>query len=139
MTRVYLDHNATSPLRPEAREAVLAALALGGNASAVHGEGRAARRVIEIAREQVGRLAGAEAKLVTFTSGGSEAAATLLSPGFKGRRSHGVPARSLIVSAVEHSCVLAGGRFAAADIHVCQGYCNTKKEQLFFSLKHNLK
>ncbi|MFX7793017.1 hypothetical protein ABTK00_21495, partial [Acinetobacter baumannii] len=66
-----------------------------------------------------GRLAGAEAKLVTFTSGGSEAAATLLSPGFKGRRSHGVPARSLIVSAVEHSCVLAGGRFAAADIHVC--------------------
>ncbi|QCI68580.1 cysteine desulfurase family protein [Phreatobacter stygius] len=119
MMRVYLDHNATSPLRPEAREAVLAALALPGNASAVHGEGRAARRVIEIAREQVGRLAGAEAKLVTFTSGGSEAAATLLSPGFKGRRANGAPARSLIVSAIEHSCVLAGGRFAPGDIHVC--------------------
>lgn len=119
MTRVYLDHNATSPLRPEAREAVLAAMALSGNASAVHAEGRAARRLIEMAREAVGRLVGAEAKLVTFTSGGSEAAATLLSPGFRGRHGQGAPARSLIVSAVEHSCVLAGGRFAAADIHVC--------------------
>lgn len=117
MTRVYLDHNATAPMRPEAREAVLAAMALAGNASAVHGEGRAARRVIETAREAVARLTGAEAKHVTFTSGGSEAAASLLVPGFKGRRAG--PARTLIVSAVEHSCVLSGGRFAPADVHVC--------------------
>ena len=117
MTRVYLDHNATAPLRPEAREAVLAAMARAGNASAVHGEGRAARRMVEAAREAVARLTGAEAKLVTFTSGGSEAAATVLAPGFRGRQAG--PARSLIVSAVEHSCVLAGGRFAPADVHVC--------------------
>jgi cysteine desulfurase len=119
MVRTYLDHNATSPLRPEARDAALAAMALGGNASAVHREGRTARRMVETARDQVARLVGGEAKLVTFTSGGSEAAATLLAPGFRGKRSLGEPHRSLIVSAVEHSCVLAGGRFAAGDVHVC--------------------
>jgi cysteine desulfurase len=111
MTRVYLDHNATSPLRPEARDAVLAALGVSGNASAVHRDGRVARQIIEAAREQVARLVGAEAKNVTFTSGGSEASATLLSPGFRGRFSGQPPLRTLIVSAIEHSCVLAGGRF----------------------------
>jgi cysteine desulfurase len=119
LTRAYLDHNATSPLRPEAREAVLAALALAGNASATHADGRAARRLIEEARDRVAALVGADPRCVTFTSGGSEAAATLLAPGFVGRSGRREPHRSLIVSGVEHSCVLAGGRFAPDDIHIC--------------------
>lgn len=118
MTRVYLDHNATTPLRPEARSAMVAALTAGGNASAVHGEGRAARRVIEEARQSVAAMTGADPRCVTFTSGGSEAAATLLAPDFAGVAAKGPFAR-LIVSAVEHSCVLAGGRFATEAIEVC--------------------
>ena len=119
MTRVYLDHNATTPLRPEARAAVVAALDLAGNASAVHREGRQARRMVEEARAAVARLVGADARRVTFTSGGSEAAATLLSPAFVGRGEARRPFTRLIVSAVEHSCVLAGGRFAPEAVHVC--------------------
>lgn len=118
MTRVYLDHNATSPVRPEARAAMIAALDVAGNASAVHRDGRAARALIEAARGDVARLVGAEAKAVTFTSGGSEAAATLLTPAFRGRKPAEGPIRTLVVSAVEHSCVLAGGGFAPEDIVV---------------------
>ncbi len=119
MTRVYLDHNATTPLRPEARAAVVAALDLGGNASAVHREGRQARRMIEEARSAVARLVGGDPRCVTFTSGGSEAAATLLSPQFVGRNEARGPFARLIVSAVEHSCVLAGGRFSADAVVTC--------------------
>jgi cysteine desulfurase len=71
--RVYLDWNATAPLRPEARAAVLAALDAVGNPSSVHAEGRAAWAVVERARAQVARLAGVEADLVVFTSGATEA------------------------------------------------------------------
>src|SRR5262245_59343928 len=71
--RSYLDWNATAPLRAEARSAMEAALALTGNASSVHAEGRAIRRLIEEAREQVARLMGAVAKNVIFTSGATEA------------------------------------------------------------------
>ena len=60
--RCYFDHNASSPLRPEAREAVIGALDLIGNASSVHAEGRAARALIEDAREQVARLLGASTR-----------------------------------------------------------------------------
>ena len=119
MTRVYLDHNATSPLRPEARSAVLAAMDVAGNASSVHREGRRARGLVEEARAAVAALVGADARCVTFTSGGSEAAATLLSPGFAGRGAAQGPFARLIVSAVEHSCVLAGGRFPADAVAVC--------------------
>lgn len=119
MTRVYLDHNATTPLRPEARAAVVEALDVVGNASAVHREGRQARRIVEEARAAVARLVGADARCVTFTSGGSEAAATVLSPGFVGRGEARGPFTRLIVSAIEHSCVLAGGRFAPEALHVC--------------------
>jgi len=75
MTRpaIYLDHNAASPLRPEAREALLAALALVGNPSSVHGHGRALRDVIETGRRQVARLAGAEPHQVVFTGSATEA------------------------------------------------------------------
>jgi cysteine desulfurase len=71
--RAYFDWNATAPLRDEAREAVTAALTLTGNASSVHAEGRAARRVVEEARGHVADLTGAEARNVTFTSGATEA------------------------------------------------------------------
>src|ERR1043166_9489533 len=101
--RAYLDWNATAPLRPAARDALAAALELVGNPSSVHGEGRAARALIEAARGDVAALVGAEARNVVFTSGGTEANALALSPTL-GQR--------LLVSAIEHPSVLAGGRFA---------------------------
>ena len=67
--RAYFDWNATAPLREEARAAMGAALAFTGNASSVHAEGRAVRRLIEKAREQVAQLLCADAKNVIFTSG----------------------------------------------------------------------
>jgi cysteine desulfurase len=113
--RVYLDHNASAPLLPAAREAMLAALDLPGNASSVHAEGRAARRVVEDARRHVAALAGAQAEHVVFTSGATEAAATLLSPDWTmGRASLNLS--HLYVSAADHPCVLNGGRFAPADV-----------------------
>ena len=80
MERIYLDYNATAPLRPQAREAMLLALDLPGNRSSVHGEGRAARRMIDEARGQVARALGADPRYVTFTSGGTEAANLVLTP-----------------------------------------------------------
>lgn len=107
--RFYLDHNATTPLRPEARAAMLAALDSPGNASSVHAEGRAARARIESARAQVAALVGARPASVVFTSGGTEAAALALTPEIGGA---GAPFARLIVSAGEHPCVLDGHRFA---------------------------
>ena len=75
---IYLDHNATSPLRAAAREAVLAALAEQGNATSVHGPGRRARARVEDARERVAKLVGAPAGSIVFTSGGTEANALAL-------------------------------------------------------------
>ena len=69
--RTYLDHNATAPLLPEARSALLAALGAPGNPSSVHADGRRARRVIEEARRDVAALVGAEPAGVVFTSGGT--------------------------------------------------------------------
>jgi cysteine desulfurase len=113
--RAYLDWNASAPLRDEARAAVVAALELAGNPSSVHGEGRAARTMIESAREQVAALVGAEARNVIFTSGGTEANALALTPvvqvGHDKR-----PFDRLLVSAIEHPSVLAGGRFPASSV-----------------------
>ena len=72
-TRVYLDHNATAPLHPAAREAMYAALDYCGNASSVHAEGRTARAMIEAARAEVAAFAGVAPKNIVFTSGGTEA------------------------------------------------------------------
>lgn len=108
-SRTYLDHNATTPLRPEARAAMLAALDSAGNASSVHAEGRAARARIETARGQVAALVGVRPASVVFASGGTEAAALALSPEIGGA---GAPFERLIVSAGEHPCVLDGHRFA---------------------------
>jgi cysteine desulfurase len=114
--RTYLDHNATSPLRPEVAEAVLHALQLPGNASSVHAEGRAARAAIEKARESVARLMGAKAKNVIFTSGGTEAANLVLTPSF--RRLGQAGATRLLVGAAEHPCVLNGHRFQAEAVGI---------------------
>ncbi len=110
--RAYFDWNATAPLRAVAREAMVMALAMTGNASSVHAEGRAARQVIEKAREKVAALVGAEAKNVTFTSGATEANMLALTPALEigGRKAL---RDTLFLSAVEHPSVRSGGRFAA--------------------------
>jgi cysteine desulfurase len=115
--RVYLDWNASAPLRPAARKAMCAALELRGNPSSVHGEGRAARRLIEKAREDVGALVGAEARNVIFTSGGTEANGLALSPSIE-IGADKAPRDRLLVSAIEHPSVLAGGRFSAGAVEI---------------------
>ncbi|MDO8534913.1 MAG: cysteine desulfurase family protein [Xanthobacteraceae bacterium] len=114
--RVYLDHNATSPLRPPARAAMTAALSA-GNASSVHAEGRAARGEIEAARARVAALVGADPKAVTFTSGATESIALALSPELE-IEGRSVRCDVLIISAVEHPAVRAGGRFPAGKIEM---------------------
>ena len=93
--RAYLDHNATTPLRAEARDAMLRAMDLLGNPSSVHAEGRAAKSLVEAARAQVAAALGAEGADVIFTSGATEAAALALA----GRGLHGAE--------VEHEAVAA--------------------------------
>ena len=107
--RVYLDWNATTPLRPEARAAMAAAWDLAGNPSSVHAEGRQARRLIEDARAAIATAVGGVPRNVVFTSSGTEANALALSPGV--HKAGGQPAQRLLISAIEHASVLAGGRF----------------------------
>jgi cysteine desulfurase len=114
--RVYLDWNATTPLRPEAREAMAAAWDLIGNPSSVHAEGRASRRLVEDARAIIAGTVGADARNIVFTSGGTEANSLALTPGL-GRNS-GLPINRLVVSAIEHASVLTGGRFARQAIEI---------------------
>ncbi|MDQ0558413.1 cysteine desulfurase [Rhizobium mesoamericanum] len=112
--RLYLDWNATSPLHPRARDAVLRAMDLFGNPNSVHGEGRAARVAIEQARRQVAALAGADSAHVIFTSGATEAANMVLTPDFNMGRTP-LTISQLYYSAVEHPAVREGGRFAKED------------------------
>lgn len=107
--RLYLDWNASAPVSAAAREAVLAALSAGGNASSVHAEGRARRAVVEGARRALAARFAEPPESVTFTSGGTEANVTALAPGL--RRPGAAPVERLVTSAVEHPSVLAGGRF----------------------------
>jgi cysteine desulfurase len=116
--RVYLDWNATTPLRPEARQAIAAAWEVAGNPSSVHAEGRQARRLVEDARAAVSGAVGARPQDVVFTSGGTEANALALTPGL--RRGAGEPVRRLLVSAIEHTSVLSGGRFSPEAIGTIQ-------------------
>ncbi len=111
-SRAYLDYNASAPLLPSARAAMLAALDMTGNPSSVHGEGRAVRSIVENARESVAALVGGKAEHVVFTSGATEAATTLLTPDWRMGRS---PLRlsQLYVCDADHPCVLSGGRFPA--------------------------
>lgn len=93
--REYLDWNATTPLRPEAREAILAAMEIAGNPSSVHSEGRAAKMALERAREQLAVALGAEGADVIFTSGATEAASMVLA------------GQDISCAPVEHSAVKA--------------------------------
>lgn len=93
---IYLDHNATTPIRPEAADAVLAAMRAHGNASSVHTAGRAARAMVESARTSVAALVGVEPKQVIFTSGATEANNAVLKS-FSGK---------ILVSGIEHPSVL---------------------------------
>ncbi len=95
VSRIYLDHNASMPLRGEARAAMIGAMDLCGNPSSVHGEGRAARGLIERARAQVAAAFGADGADVVFTSGATEAAALACA------------GRGLLGSGVEHDAVAA--------------------------------
>lgn len=93
MSRIYLDHNATAPLRPEAREAMISAMDIVGNPSSVHAEGRAAKAVVERARAEIAEAAGANAADIVFVSGATEAAALALE------------GRGLDGAAIEHDAI----------------------------------
>ena len=97
VARTYLDYNATAPLRPEAKAAMMAALDATGNASSVHAEGRKARGLIEQAREEVARLIGAKPSEIVFTSGATEANAWVISAGWE----------TIFASGIEHESILA--------------------------------
>ncbi len=96
-SRTYLDHNATSPLRPQAKAAMLAVLDAAGNASSIHDEGRRARATVEDARDALATALGCKCGMITFTSGGTEANNLAIK---------GAPATRLIVSGIEHPCVV---------------------------------
>jgi cysteine desulfurase len=105
-SRIYLDHNASSPLRPEAREAMIAALDHGGNASSVHGEGRSARRMVEDAREQVAALVGARPADVVLMSGATEANNAALAGGWA----------TIYLADIEHESVLSPAQASKANV-----------------------
>ncbi|MDR2542266.1 MAG: IscS subfamily cysteine desulfurase [Treponema sp.] len=105
--KVYIDHNATTPLRPEVKAAMIEDLEIFGNASSMHASGRLAKGRIEKAREAIRNLIGAKSGTVVFTSGGSEANNTV----FQTMRSlaHGRRAsdrNEFLISAIEHPCVM---------------------------------
>jgi len=100
----YLDHNAITPMRPEAKAAVTAALDVFGNPASVHAAGRAARDVLDRARAQVAAALGAQPAEIVFTSGATESAALAIR-GALGAAAAG--REDLVVTAVEHPCVLA--------------------------------
>jgi cysteine desulfurase len=123
--RSYFDWNATAPLRPQAAEALRGALAVPGNPSSVHAEGRAARQLVEEAREEVAALVAARLGDVFFTSSGTEANMLALTPAIQ-TADERRPREKLLISAIEHASVRAGGRFprgAVADIAVDADGC----------------
>ncbi|MGB3250716.1 MAG: aminotransferase class V-fold PLP-dependent enzyme, partial [Tabrizicola sp.] len=95
MTRLYLDWNATTPLRPEAKAAMIAAMEVVGNPSSVHAEGRAAKALMERSRAKIAAALGAEGADIVFTSGATEAAALACA------------GRGLVSAGVEHDAVVA--------------------------------
>lgn len=114
-TPAYLDYNASAPLLDSARAALVSALAADANPSSVHRAGKAARRIVEDARRQVAALVGASPEHVVFTSGATEAAATLLTPDWRMGRAP-LTFSHLYVLSSDHPCLLAGGRFPAGKV-----------------------
>ena len=110
---IYADYNATAPMRPEARNAVLTALALGAaNPSSVHQSGRAARAVVEKARGQVGAAIGSRAADILFTSGGTEALALAIQGAVLALDGKA----TLIVSAIEHEAASKAAAYAGVQV-----------------------
>jgi cysteine desulfurase len=111
MSAVYLDYNATAPIRPEAAEAVARALAIGANPSSVHAAGRKARLLVEEARTKVARFVGGDPQSLVFLSGGAEANAlaidSAVAAGFA----------PLIVGATEHDTVVETARATGAPVY----------------------
>ncbi|MCF8879191.1 cysteine desulfurase [Hyphobacterium sp. SN044] len=110
---VYLDHNATSPIRPEARDAMLKAMAIGGNPSSVHGAGRCARTLLENARSAIAKAIGTRSQDLTFTSGGTESnnlaiAAALTCPDVK----------RILVSVLEHDAAWMGAHATGYPVEI---------------------
>ncbi|HEY1929691.1 MAG TPA: cysteine desulfurase family protein [Caulobacteraceae bacterium] len=109
---VYLDYNATAPIRPEAAAAVARALEVGGNPSSVHAAGRAARNLVETARAQVAALVGSSSRAVTFVSGGAESNALAI------ESAAAAGYEEILVGATEHDTVRASA--AAAGVEVAE-------------------
>jgi cysteine desulfurase len=107
--RTYLDHNATSPLRPEVKQAMLAAMNVHGNASSVHGEGRKAHKLMDDARETLAFNLGCLPQMITFTSGGTEANNMAL---------RGVDVERILISAVEHDSVRAAAKASGKPVEI---------------------
>ncbi|MES2033588.1 MAG: cysteine desulfurase family protein [Pseudomonadota bacterium] len=112
MTQTYLDYNATAPVRPEAKAAVVAALDVGGNPSSVHAAGRAARSLIETARGQVAGLVGVVGGSVTFTSGGTESNALAIESAVAAGHDR------ILLGATEHGAVTENARVAGVPVLV---------------------
>lgn len=109
---VYLDYNATAPVRPEAKEAVLRALEIGGNPSSVHAAGRAARSLIEAARAQVAELIAVKPGSITFTSGGTESNALAIESAVAAGHDR------ILLGASEHGAVSENVRAAGVPVEV---------------------
>ena len=107
-SRAYLDWNATAPMSDAAKAAVIEAMAVIGNPSSIHGEGRAARKIIEDARAEVAALVAGEAENVFFTSGATEAINAVFAAGLSGCCGKEIACAMVpVVSATEHSAVHA--------------------------------
>jgi cysteine desulfurase len=103
MARIYLDHAATTPVRPEVVEAMVPLLGGGYNPSSLHAEGRAARAAVDTARETVARVLGAAPREIVFTGGGSEADVLAVAGAARALRARG---RHVVTTAIEHHAVL---------------------------------
>jgi cysteine desulfurase len=112
MARTYLDHAATTPMVPEAIEAMTRELGRTGNASSLHGSGRAARRVVEEAREAIAGHVGAHPTELIFTSGGTESDNLAVKGGYWSQATRG--RTEIVTSAVEHHAVLDSVGWLAA-------------------------
>src|SRR5436305_12085969 len=110
----YLDHAATTPLLPEALDAMAAELARLGNPSSLHNAGRRARRVVEESREQIAEAYGARPSEVIFTSGGTEADNLAVKGLFWARRNDNPKRRRVLVPATEHHAVLDSAGWLAS-------------------------
>ena len=109
-SHIYLDNNATTPLRPEAKDIILDVLAECGNPSSIHAPGRHARARVSIARDQIAKLIEAEVDNIIFTSSCTEANMHVLTPNYR-KEANELFFTKLLVGATEHPSVLSGGRF----------------------------